>query len=86
MSLAERATIREGPDTVVPFSSSLVGRGVYSVDDAIKRSASPSSSSCLKIENGCGRRKKYVKGIVSGRTYVTWWLGKYDSGLKRSDR
>lgn len=66
LSLAERATIRERWYPVVPLSS--VGRGVYSVDDAMKGSASSSPSPCLEIDDGWGRRKKYVRGIVSGST------------------
>jgi len=34
-------------------------------------SASSSSSSGLEMDDGCGRRKKYARGIVSGRTYET---------------
>jgi hypothetical protein len=25
----------------------------------------------MEMDDGCGRRKKYVRGIVSGRTYMT---------------
>jgi len=70
LSLAERATILERNPAVPPPPSS-VGRGVYSVDDAMKGSSSSSSSSGLGTEDGCGRRKKYARGIVSGRTYET---------------
>jgi hypothetical protein len=45
--------------------------GVYSVDDSMKGSASSPSSSILAIDDGCGRRKKYVRGMVNGRTSIT---------------
>lgn len=77
LSPAERATIRGWPHSAV--SPSSVGRGVYSVDDAMKGTASSSSSSCLEIDDGCGRRKKYVIGITSGRTYVTMGFEKYNN-------
>ena len=66
LSLADRATIlnRWGPG--VPPSS--VGIGVYSVDDGMRGSISSSPSSCLEIDDACGRRKKYANGMVNGRT------------------
>ena len=71
LSLAERATIRRRPYPAVSPSPSSVGRGVYSVGDVMKGTASSSFPSCLGIEDGCGRRKKYARGIASGRTYFT---------------
>lgn len=68
LSLAERATILEGRYPGVSPSPSSVGRGIYSVDGATKSPASSSPSSCLEIDDGCGRRKKYAKGRVNGRT------------------
>ena len=65
LSLAERATIRGWPYPGV--SPSSVGMGVYSVDDVMKGTASSSSSSPLEKDDGCGRRKKYVRGITSGK-------------------
>ena len=68
LSLAERATVLGRRCPGVPLSESSVGRGVYSADDAISPSVS-SSSSCFKIDDGCGRRKKYARGMVNGRTF-----------------
>ena len=42
----------------------------------MKGSASSSSSSRLEMNGGCGRRKKYARGIVSGRTYETMAISK----------
>ena len=71
LSLAERATVRGWRYLAVSPSPSSIGRGAYSVDDATRSSTSSSSSSWLEMVDGCGRRKKYARGIVSGRTYVT---------------
>jgi hypothetical protein len=69
LSLAERATIRERGRSGVPPSPSSTGRDVYSVDDAMKGPTS-SLSPCLEVKDGCGRRKKYARGMANGKTYV----------------
>ena len=44
---------------------------MYSEDDVTSSSVPSSSSSWSEVDDGCGRRKKYVTGMMSGRTYVT---------------
>jgi len=54
----------------VVLSSSSVGRGIYSIDNTLGSSIPPSSLSWLETNDGHGRRKKYTRGIVSGRTFM----------------
>ena len=84
LSLAERVTTRGCRYPTVLPSSSSVGSGAYSIDDATKSSMSSSSSPWSEVDGGCGRRKKHVRGIVSGRTYATVVIGEVRHQTKRS--